>query len=226
MSASDPSDPISSAGPERDGAGADATPTVPGSAFLDPAEPTPRRAVTHHKKKHQSPIRSLIEWALVIGGALVVALIIQATLFQAFFIPSESMQSTLVEGDRVLVNKLTDSAGEVSRGDVVVFGRPPNEPPSDIEDLIKRVVGLPGDTVEGRDGIVYIDGAPLDEGYLDDGTITSEFGPVVVPDGHLFVMGDNRGNSRDSRFFGPIDGDLLVGRAMVIVWPLGRMGGL
>jgi signal peptidase I len=218
------SDPLGSEGPGRRGSEPDTTPSVPGSAFLDATEPTePRR---QRASKHRSPLRSLIEWVVVIGGALLVALVIQATLFQAFYIPSESMETTLVEGDRVLVNKLADSTSDISRGDVIVFERPPEEGPSEIQDLIKRVVGLPGDTVEGRAGIVYINGEPLDEDYLDDGIITSEFGVVAVPEGHLFVMGDNRGNSRDSRFFGPINGDLVVGRAFVIVWPLGRVGGL
>jgi signal peptidase I len=219
------SEPSGTDGPDRLSQDPDATPTVPGSAFLDPADTSAARTRNRKKEqgKHRSPLRSLIEWALVIGGALAVALIVQATLFQAFYIPSESMEMTLREGDRVLVNKLDDDPGH---GDVIVFERPPNEPPSEVHDLIKRVIGLPGDTVEGRDGVVYLNGAPLDEPYLTEGTITSPFAPLVIPEGHLFVMGDNRGNSRDSRFFGPIDEDLVVGHAFVIVWPLGRAGGL
>src|SRR5690606_16066374 len=180
-------------------------------AFLDASDPTPVAPPT--TRRARSPLRSLLEWALVIGGALGVALLIQTFLFQAFYIPSESMEPTLAEGDRVLVNKLSDSPGDLSRGDVVVFERPPNEPPSEVQDLIKRVIGLPGETVEGREGVVYVDGVPIDEPYLAPATVTAPFAPVVVPDGHLFVMGDNRGNSRDSRFFGPIHGDLIVGRA-------------
>lgn len=221
-----PSSPPDADDPERRAPDAEATPTVPGSAFLDASDPTPVTPERTRRSSSRSPLRSLVEWALVIGGALGVALVIQTFLFQAFYIPSESMEPTLVEGDRVLVNKLSDSPDDLSRGDVVVFERPPNEPPSEVHDLIKRVIGLPGETVEGRDGTVYVDGSPLEEPYLAPATITSPFAPVVVPDGFLFVMGDNRGNSRDSRFFGPIDGDLVVGRAMVIVWPFGRAGGL
>jgi signal peptidase I len=219
---------MSAFGPDQsDNAGAepDTPPSVPGSAFLDSDDPpTSRRR--RSSQQHRSPLRSLVEWAVVIGGALLVALVIQAFLFQAFYIPSESMDPTLQIGDRVLVNKLSYDLHDVNRGDVVVFERPPNEPPSDVHDLIKRVVGLPGDTVEGIDGTVYINGEALDESYLPDGTVTSPFKPVVVPEGHVFVMGDNRGNSRDSRFFGPIDESLIVGRAFVIVWPLGRAGGI
>lgn len=212
-------------GPEgqepREGRDGDA---VPGSAFRPTRDDATDEASTTSRRR--SPVRSLIEWLLVLGGALVVALLIKTFLFQAFYIPSESMEPTLTRGDRVLVNKLDDGIGDIGRGDIIVFGRPPNEAPSEIDDLIKRVVGLPGETVEGRGGQVWVDGAPIDESYLADGTITDPFPPVEVPDGFVFVMGDNRGNSRDSRVFGPIDGDLIVGRAFVTVWPLGRAGGL
>lgn len=176
-------------------------------------------------KKASSPVRSAVEWVLVIGGALAVALLVKTFLLQAFYIPSESMLSTLEVGDRVLVNKLSDDVDGVSRGDIVVFGKPEGEAGA-IDDLIKRAVGLPGETIEGRDGRVFIDGEPLDEPYLDAGVTTSDFGPIDIPPGHLFMMGDNRGNSRDSRFFGPVDGDLIVGRAFLRVWPLGQAGTL
>jgi signal peptidase I len=206
----------------RDGA------TVPGSAFRAPADTDEllarsERRTTQGGKRRRSPLRNAIEWFAVIAGALVVALVIKTFLFQAFYIPSESMEPTLTRGDRVLVNKLSYDLHEVNRGDVIVFERPPNEPPSEIEDLIKRVVGLPGDTVEGRDGVVYVNGSPLDEPYLPAGVLTEPFAPIEVPAGSVFVMGDNRGNSRDSRVFGPIDEDLIVGRAFVTVWPLGRI---
>ena len=206
----------------RDGA------TVPGSAFRAPSDTdellarSERRAAQGGKRR-RSPLRNAIEWFAVIGGALVVALVIKTFLFQAFYIPSESMEPTLTRGDRVLVNKLSYDLHDVNRGDVIVFERPPNEPPSEIEDLIKRVVGLPGDTVEGRDGVVYVNGSPLDEPYLPAEVLTEPFAPIEVPAGSVFVMGDNRGNSRDSRVFGPIDEDLIVGRAFVTVWPLGRI---
>jgi signal peptidase I len=176
-------------------------------------------------KKGASPVRSIVEWILVIGGALAVALLVKTFLLQAFYIPSESMVSTLQIGDRVLVNKLSYDVEDVDRGDILVFEKPAGEA-GEIDDLIKRAVGLPGETIEGRDGQVFIDGEPLDEPYLDEGVTTSDFGPVEVPEGMLFMMGDNRGNSRDSRFFGPIDGELIVGRAFLRVWPLGHAGTL
>lgn len=174
--------------------------------------------------RNRQRIRTVVEWILVIVGALIVALVIKTFLFQAFYIPSESMEPTLVDRDRVVVNKLSYRLHDVNRGDLVVFDRPPNEPVTDIEELIKRVIGLPGETVEARDGSIYIDGQGLNEPYLDPETFTHAFGPITVPADHVFVMGDNRGNSRDSRVFGPIDQDLIVGRAFVLVWPLGRLG--
>ena len=186
----------------------------------------------------RSTTRSVIEWIAVIGGALVVALIIKTFLIQAFYIPSGSMETTLDIGDRVLVNKLSYRVHDVNRGDLVVFeanegagdcGQPVSDAAASaaeggIKDLIKRVIGLPGDTVEGRDGQLLVNGRLLVEPYLDDGVTTGDFAAVEIPEGCLWVMGDNRGDSRDSRSFGPIDEDQIVGRAFVRVWPLNDLG--
>lgn len=166
-----------------------------------------------------SALRTIIEWVAVIGGALAVALVIQSFLVQAFYIPSSSMEPTLEVGDRVLVNKLSYDLHDVNRGDLVVFERPDGSA-GDIKDLIKRAIGLPGETVEIRDGSVLIDGRVLDEPYLADEEVLVEFAPVQVPEDQVFVMGDNRDDSRDSRAFGPITIDSIVGRAFVRVWPL------
>lgn len=181
-------------------------------------------------------MRGFLEWGAVVVGALAVALLIKTFLMQAYFIPSSSMESTLNIGDRVLVNKLSYQFGEIGRGDLVVFNRPPNQANGE-DDLIKRVIGLPGDTVEISDGRVFITEAgtnevkELREPYLEEGVSTTGFvdtsGCVtstpttcVVPDDHIFVLGDNRPGSKDGRFFGPIDEDLVVGRAFLRVWPL------
>jgi signal peptidase I len=166
------------------------------------------------------PTRNALEWIGIVVGALLLALIVKTFLVQAFYIPSGSMQTTLMEGDRVLVNKLSYRLHDIHRGDIVVFERPADLTEGTIKDLIKRVVGLPGETIEAKDGEVLVDGEPLDEGYLDDGVRTENLARTVVPRGHLFVMGDNRGNSTDSRVFGPIDDDLVVGRAFIRVWPI------
>jgi signal peptidase I len=166
--------------------------------------------------------RNLVEWAVIVVGALLLALVVKAFLFQAFYIPSLSMYPTLEQGDRVLVNKLSYDLHDVNRGDLVVFERPPGEL-SSIKDLIKRVIGLPGEVIEARDGTVYVDGKALEEDYVDKGDRTENLPRQTVPDGQLFVMGDNRDNSEDSRVFGPIDEDTVVGRAFVRVWPLSRL---
>jgi signal peptidase I len=136
------------------------------------------------------------------------------------------MEPTLKVGDKVLVNKLSYDFHPVHRGDVIVFKRPANDYSPGIKDLIKRVIGLPGETIEGRGGSIYINGQKLNEPWLPRGTPTSDFTPVVIPAGQYFVMGDNRGDSADSRGFGPIKKNLIVGRAFLLVWPLSRIGTL
>jgi signal peptidase I len=194
-------------------------------------------------KADRSSTRSVIEWIAVIGGALVVALVIKTFLIQAFYIPSGSMEPTLDIGDRVLVNKLSYRLHDVNRGDLVVFeanegegdcGQPvsesaaASEAESGIKDLIKRVIGLPGDTIDIRDNHVLINDHILEEPYIADDVVTQPTGnvefPFEVPEGCVFVMGDNRTDSRDSRIFGPIDQDTIVGRAFVRVWPLTDLG--
>jgi signal peptidase I len=183
------------------------------------------------KGKERSGWRRWVEWGLVIGGALLVALVVRTFLIQAFWIPSASMEPTLHEGDRVLVNKLSYDLHDVHRGDVIVFERPtePNEvahPEDEISVLIKRVVAVPGDVIESRDDAVYVDDNRIDEPYLVPGTPTTGLQRQEVPDGEVFVMGDNRTNSHDSRAFGPIDESSIVGRAFVKIYPLNDIGGL
>jgi signal peptidase I len=165
--------------------------------------------------------RAVAEWLVVLVCAVSVALLLRILLFQAFWIPSESMENTLRAGDRVLVNKLSYAVGDVTRGDVVVFRRPA-EQPGEIRDLIKRVVGVEGDVVEVRAQTLFVNGRPVEEAYLDGAERMPDFAPVEVPTGHVFVMGDNRDASYDSRFFGPVASAQIVGRAFVLFWPPGR----
>ena len=174
--------------------------------------------------------------------AVVLAVLLRTFVAQAFSIPSESMLPQLEVGDRVVVSRLAYDVHDPRRGDIVVFDAPGEERShpgvvrrgvevvlesvglrqASTEEFIKRVIALPGETIEGRDGFVIVDGQFVIEPYLPPGTVTSDFGPVLVPDGRLFVMGDNRGNSMDSRRFGPIPIDTVVGRAIVRLWPPGR----
>ncbi len=196
---------------------------------LDPGSPTgptgPNGPTgTSHARKGGSA-RAIAEWVIILVAALTVAIVVKTFLIQAFYIPSGSMEPTLKPGDRVLVNKLSYDLHSIHRGDIVVFKRPPSEADDPtIKDLIKRVIGLPGDQIEGRDGLVYINGQLLKEPYLPAGTVTTSLPLMTVPAGQYFVMGDNRGNSKDSRFIGPIAGHLIVGRAFVRVWPLSGLG--
>lgn len=173
------------------------------------------------KKKRSR--KQVIEWAVVIVAALATAMVLRLAVVQAFSIPSISMERTLLVGDRVLVNKLNR---HVHRGDVIVFKRPPGEEAAAIKDLIKRVIALPGETVSARDGKLLVNDKPLDEPYLQAGTQTIMDQSVTVPKGYVWVMGDNRSQSRDSRFFGPIKQSLIVGHAFVRVWPPNRFGSL
>ncbi len=163
---------------------------------------------------------------MIIAAALLVAFLVKTFLIQAFFIPSASMEPQLRNGDRIFVNKLSYRLHDIHRGDVVVFERPACAVPDPrIKDLVKRVVGLPGDVVEGKTGSVFVNEQRLVEEYLPEGQTTSDFGPVKVPAGKLWMMGDNRENSTDSRVLcsnAPtfIDQDSVVGRAFVKVFPL------
>ena len=175
--------------------------------------------------------------------AVAVAVIIKLLLVQVFWIPSESMLDTLEVGDRVAVNKLAYRIGDINRGHVVVFDLTPRTGeslPSAVvrtvaeavgistpqSDLIKRVIGLPGESVEVRDETVFIDGIALDEPYAIWDGPSPDFGPQVVPDGEVFVMGDNRNHSRDSRVFGTVPEQRIIGRAFVILWPFSNWSGL
>ena len=188
----------------------------------EPEEPAPAP-----RRKRSKPSWAIaLEWAVLIVSALAIALLIKTFLFQAFYIPSDSMVPTLKTNDRVIVNKLSYHLHSVHRGDIVVFSAPPGVDPS-VKDLVKRVIGLPGETIEGRkDGHVYIDGKRLVEGYLPKETNEGPtFDPIKIPPDSYWVMGDNRDNSRDSRFFPNhfIRKKDIVGRVFVRIWPLNRL---
>jgi signal peptidase I len=185
----------------------------------------------------------LRELPVLLPIALVLAILLKTLVVQAFSIPSGSMEPTLAPGDRVLVQKLVYGP---ERGDVIVFSDPKGRPGPDRgivggffhwlsgalgverpehEDFIKRVIGLPGENVELRDGRLFIEGARVPEPYLGGPPDTRDYGPVEVPDDALFVLGDNRTNSNDSRFgLGFIALDKVIGRAFAIVWPPSRVG--
>lgn len=187
-------------------------------------------------KKEKSTARVVAEWVVVLAGALVLALVLRAVLFQAYYIRFTSMEPTLNNGDRVLVNKLGYNIHDVNRGDLVVFERPPGVSGRQEDDLIKRVIALSGEVIKFVEGDVYIDDRRLHEPYLKSpgittGTMPSGCAAIVdggclVGVGEVFVMGDNRPNSTDSRTFGPISEQLIVGHAFLRLWPLNKFGRL
>jgi len=172
-------------------------------------------------EKKKSLLREYAEALLL---ALLLALFIRTFIVQAFRIPSGSMIPTLLVGDQILVDKLVYKFRKPERGDIIVFKFPKDE----TRDFIKRLIGLPGDKLEVRNRIVYINDKTLDEtayAYHESsrpGTFHSDlrdnFGPVLIPEKKYFMMGDNRENSQDSRFWGFLDEDKIVGRAFIIYW--------
>lgn len=175
------------------------------------------------EKASPSAVRNLVEWVVTLLGALAVALLVQRFLFQPFFIPSASMVPTLEIHDRVLVNKLSYRLHEVNRGDIVVFERA-NDEPGTIRDLIKRVVAVEGDTIESRGDTLYVNDQPVQEPYRKTSSLGGQVTRLTIAQDQVFVMGDNRTDSTDSRVFGPIEEDRIVGRAFVKFWPLGDLG--
>jgi signal peptidase I len=186
--------------------------------------------------------RRVIEDGVLIGIAVVVAILVRGVVAQVYYIPSASMVPQLRVDDRIVVSRLAYHLHPVHRGDIVVFKAPPglestghasSDPlvrmvhgigvalgmAEDETVLVKRVVGLPGETISAHGGRVYVGSDLLVEPYLPAGTVTSSFGPVRVPAGDVWVMGDNRGDSEDSRVFGPIPERSIIGRAIWKVWP-------
>ena len=231
----------------------DATPTLD-APVSGPDDPTRELEIVNTPSEPlKKSIPFWLELPILIGVALVVAVVIKTFLFQAFFIPSGSMKETLQVDDRVLVNKIAYSFSDLRIGDVVVFDDPRAgfEAPAESvlesamrnlvesvglatpqSEFIKRVVGLPGDTVELVANQLYVNDVPISEPYLAADAAPpstcsgSTYGPIEVPADHVMVMGDNRCHSSDGRVFGPIPSDEIVGKAFVIIWPIGRWSGL
>ncbi|MBK8050094.1 MAG: signal peptidase I [Anaerolineales bacterium] len=193
------------------------TPPVGDSRMPSTAEPVVTTSETTATHSNWAMIRELLETIVL---SLIIFLLIRQVV-QNYRIENHSMEPNFFEGQFVLVNKLAFKLGEPTRGDVVVFHNPENTN----EDFIKRIIGVPGDVVEVRDQTVLINGQPVIEDFpheaIPPGLYTP---PMTVPENNLFVMGDNRPNSRDSRSFGPISQDLLVGKAWLRIWPLNKFG--
>jgi signal peptidase I len=180
----------------------------------------------------RSSLGCLFEVVETLVLTLVIFFVIQTFVAQPYQVQQQSMERTLEPGQYVLVDKLTPRWDAYGRGDVVVFN-PPASWTSDPTPFIKRVIGLPGDTIEVKsDGLVYVNGTPLDETYTyrntqgvnEPTTASPDQGTWVVPPGDLFVMGDHREASADSRVFGPISISNVIGRAFLRYWPISTIG--
>ncbi len=241
----EPHDPVTT---EVEGSGAgDAASPASADTAPEAGDTTPGNTEQGGGKQPAGPLAVLRETALLVALAILLAVIFKTFLVQAFYIPSASMTPTLEVSDRVLVEKVSYRFGKVHDGDVIVFvhdtglAPEPSNPVSRFlgglgqaigvaapsnRDFIKRVIGTPGDRITCRGGQVYRNGQAVKEPYLDPGTPTDNCRPLTVPDGKLYVLGDNRTNSEDSRIFGPIDRSTVVGRAFVRIWPINHIGWL
>jgi signal peptidase I len=211
----------------------------------------------HKKDKSKKKPSLLRELVTVVVTALILSVLVRTFLIQAFYVPSASMEDTLQENDRIIVSKVSTQFTGVNRGNVIVFHDPggwlgegfPNPydtpvgrvlqaigivPANSRNDLVKRVVGVANDTVKCCDaqGRIEVNGEGVDEPYLKEGSVTDQVTfEVLVPEGNVFVMGDNRGNSEDSRFHldknnGMIPLEEIIGRVAMRIWPLDRIGGI
>ena len=207
----------------------------------DPADLTPGTAGGRRGKNAR--VLSLGELPGILVVALLVSIVIRLLIVQAYYIPTSSMLPTLEIDDRILVSKLSYQLLDPEQGDLVVFDSPLfiDQPPAllwertvrnvleaigirtpGMTDLIKRVIAVGGDRLEIRGNLVWVNGEPLDEPYLAPGYQMQELEPFYIPAGHIWVMGDNRNDSQDSRLFGPIPVEDVTGRTIARIWPIGR----
>jgi signal peptidase I len=185
-----------------------------------PIPPAPEPEVA--PKGRSRAFDSLIEIATTVALAVILYFVINTFVVQTFRVEQESMLDTFVEGQHLLIDKLTPRIDDYSRGDVVVFHAPPDW--DDGTPFIKRVIGEPGDTVAVRDGAVFVNGVQLDEPYVHYPIEAGAWDEITVPAGELIVMGDHRDASVDSREFGPVPIENVIGRAVLRFWPLDTLG--
>ena len=193
------------------------------------AEQSKRSHAIRHRRRRA---RRILEWVSVVLLAVVAAVLVRTLVFQAFFVPSGSMLPTLQVGDRIIVVKLGYT---IHRGDIIVFRRTPTDTGTTDADLVKRVIGLPGETISSRGATVLINGRPLSEpwlppltshrtaqGVVDCAENAESIPRTTIAAGHYFVMGDCRGDSDDSRTWGAVPSSYIIGKVIVIVWRFGH----
>lgn len=167
--------------------------------------------------------RVAFEWSLIIVIAVLASFLVRTFVFQTFYIPSASMNPTLWQGDRIVINKLSVDFGTINIGDIVVFKAPPDVARlchDDVTDLVKRVIGIPGDRLYSKGDTIYVNGKPLDQKWLVNPTLGTPISPTTVPAGRYFMMGDNHAQSCDSRTWGTVPRSDLIGKVFARIWPL------
>jgi len=196
-------------------------------ADADPADAAPAEVGPRRRRRRRGWRRVLADTAVTTLAAVLLAGLLRAFAFQTFWIPTSSMTPTLGVYDRVVVQKAFFSWRDIREGDIVVFGHPPLDHCPGEGDLVKRVIALPGQTIYSSGNSIYIDGRLLAEPYLPHydplgPPIASRRHPYRVPPGEFYMLGDNRADSCDSRYWGPVKGSAIVGRVVLVWWHDGR----
>ena len=181
---------------------------------------------TNQKEKKKKTVgREILEWILTIAAAVLIAMVIRTFIFEPVRVEGTSMDNTLADGEIMFVTKYDYIAGDPQRFDVVIC----RYPGRGSTNFVKRVVGLPGDTVELKDGYLYVNGEPYEEPYISDEYRRgwqSDFGPFTDPEGQYLVMGDHRNNSNDSRSQGALSRSMIIGHARSVLFPFGSARGI
>lgn len=169
-------------------------------------------------------VRQVLEWVAIVGVAVALALLVRTFVVQTYYIPSGSMEPTLQVGDRILVIKLAYRVVSPARGDVVVFHAPSDEASQcgsvPVADLVKRIIGVPGDEVSSRGNFILINGQVLHQNWPHTAQLGARIVPTYLKPGQYFMLGDNHTQSCDSRVWGPIRGSAIIGKAVLVFWPL------
>lgn len=193
-----------------------------GYLSVEPSDDRDSEIDRRRGKKRRSVVGTIIETLLIVGAAFAIAMVVQTFMFRITGILQTSMLPTVEPGDRIIVNCLTYHFREPERGEVIVV----RDPLDDKKDIVKRVIALPGDTIEVTGGELYVNGAFMEEPYVANIDMVKGQTRLVIPEGYVYVMGDNRPVSGDSRDFGPVAEDKIVGKVVCIMWPFSRWGGL
>ncbi|HUX04190.1 MAG TPA: signal peptidase I [Acidimicrobiales bacterium] len=198
-------------------------PTEPIATVNEPNDAPVNESV--HPRSRKRTTRLVGEWVVIIMIALLISFVMRTFVIQTFFIPSGSMEPTLKVGDRIIVSKLSVQWGTIHRGDMLVFKAPPSEHcGAPVTDLVKRVIGLPGDHLTSRGNTIYVNGSPLKETWTHYEPLGTPIGHVTVPANSYFMMGDNHPDSCDSRMWGSVPRSDVIGKVFLRIWPLSRFG--